>query len=924
MLRRIWPFFFVLLFGFERTPIYQTSIVINEPPAEIAGSEDLMGRLEFERLQTADPKTGKIPRGIRKAELAFAKASQSSARSVSMNVNLESAGPFNVGGRTRAVAFDIRDENTILAGGVSGGVWKSTDGGQTWVRKSDPTNRNSVTCLVQDTRPGREDTWYHGTGEIVGNSARGGNAPFRGDGIYKSIDNGETWNAIPSTQDANPTVFNSQFQYIWDIVLNPDNLVQDELYVAAFGAILKSLDGGDTWEVEVGQELFNLNDTVDLNDVSASFFTSVSRDFNGYYYGTLSTVTGGDEDSPDAGVFLSTDGSSWDTLKVFERFVIGEPQYRRIVAGHSQSNPNISYFLVDTNPVLIFWFNIIGFDPDPIFGVSIRETPNFGGTLGNFNTQGSYNMMIKVHPNNSDIVFAGGTNLYRTTDGFSNAENFTWVGGYNPEGGASTYANHHPDQHNLLFYPSNPDQLLSASDGGLRVSLDGTADTVVWESINNGFITSQFYTIAQSKTANSSVIIGGMQDNGTDVLNAGGLNWKGIIGGDGSYVATTQDDLLWYASFQNGQTLRLTFNEDFGITTFGRVDPGTLVADSGSPLLFINPYILDPNNENRMFYAGGTQLYFNPNVAKIPGGTQIPTSLGWEPVLSDTISTGLVSAIEMSFNSKKLYFGTTGGQLFGLDSAGNQLYFDVDSIPSPLFPKNAYISNIAIDPEDEDHFLVIFSSYNVPSIFESTDGGNSFMNVGGNLEENLDGSGNGASIRWAEIIPTNTGSLFAVGTSTGLYFADELSEETEWVRQAEDVLGASVVPMMDYRPSDGKLAVATHGNGVFITQIADFKALERNSVRSTGFRVLAPYPNPFLEETTIPFEIPEDGEVRVNILSAKGDLITTVLWAPQFAGYNEVTWRGTNAVGTTLANGIYFYTIEYRNEVRAGRILLRR
>ncbi|MBC6425597.1 MAG: T9SS type A sorting domain-containing protein [Ekhidna sp.] len=913
-----------LLIGSVKPYTFEYSIVINEArSAEIPEREDLVGRLEYEKLLVADPLTGEIPMGIKQAEMNFTKIAQIKARSQQTDLNYESAGPFNVGGRTRAVAFDTRDENIILAGGVSGGMWKSINGGRTWVRKSNPENRNSITCLVQDTRPGKEDTWYHGTGELVGNSTKGGGAFFRGNGIYKSPDNGESWNPIASTQDSDPNVFNSQFQYIWDIVTNPNNLTEDEILIAAYGGILRSLDGGDTWEVELGRKLFNLPNSINFNDatLSASRYTSISRGFNDFFYATLSTATGKKSISPDAGIFVSDDGDRWARITPFEP----DSEYRRIVAGHSKSNPEISYFLVDSNPPLILR-NILSKSGTTgvSYNFSLGETPNFEGEVGFFNTQGSYNMMIKVHPEDPNIVFTGGTNLYRSTDGFSTGENSKWIGGYGPGEEISIYPNHHPDQHDLLFYPNAPNKMLSASDGGLRVSDNGTADSVMWRSLNNGFITSQFYTIAQSKTAGSPVLIGGMQDNGTDMLSSAGINWTGVIGGDGGYAATTENDWLWYASSQNGKTYRITFDSNFKITSFGRVDPEELVKASGTSLLFINPFILDPNNQNKMFYAGGTRLYFNANVAQIPGGTQNSTTLGWEHVTTNEINSGIISAFGFSTDSEQLYFGTTTGQLFRLDNANDQLNFSVVDISNSMLPESGYVSSIAVDPENKDHFLVIFSNYNIPSIFESNDGGSSFEDVSGSLEENRDGTGSGPSIRWGEIIPTLTGSLYVVGTSTGLYMTTSLSENSIWTKQGIEEIGSSVIPMLDYRLSDGKLAIATHGNGIFTTQIPDFKAIDSDQSDRQGFKVFSAYPNPFNDKITIPFEIPEDGEVRINIHSIKGDLITTILWAPQYAGYNEVTWTGTNAAGTTLFNGIYLYTIEYNGQVRSGRVLLRR
>jgi len=903
------------------TPTYP--IEIKAGAAEVFGREDAMGRWEYLQMLTADPATGQVPVGIRQAELLFdKKISAQTARLRSQQLVFKGSGPLNVGGRTRAVAFDVRDENVILAGGVSGGIWKSTDGGLTWTRKSDPENRNSVTCIVQDVRPGKEDTWYHGTGEIVGNSPKGGDAPFRGDGIYKSTDNGETWTPIASTQDSPPHLFNSQFQYIWDIEVNPTNLLEDEVLVAAFGGILRSVDGGGTWEVVLGKRLFQLEDSLDLNTVDASFYTALERSENNVFYATLSTETAGGGLSNDAGIYYSLDGQVWEDITP----VTSESRYRRVVMGPSPSNPDIVYFMFDSSPVFILEHNlskvnspgtIRGFDPKP------REIPDFEAELGDIDTQGSYNMMIRVHPTDPNMVFVGATNLYRSTDGFRTKENIKWIGGYDPGGKVKSYLNHHPDQHDLLFFKGNPNRALSASDGGLILTPDITADSVFWESRNDGFITSQFFTLAQSKIPGDPTMLGGMQDNGTFLSPTGEKTWKDVIGGDGSYAATTRENKLWFASFQRGQVLRLTLNEDYEITSFGRVDPGGLVSKAGSIYLFINPFVLDPTNENRMFCAGGNHLYFHPNVSQIPGGSQVPTHLGWEQVTSTPIPDALISAVEISSDGERLFFGTAGGDLFRLNHANDPLAFEV--IPLTTLT-DGYISSIAINPEDKDHVIVVFSSYRVPSVFESKDGGQSFTNVSGNLEENADGSGGGPSVRWAEIIPKNNGYQVFVGTSIGLFSASSLSTNTVWIKESPDLIGSAVVPMMDYRPTDGRLVVATHGNGVFEAQIPDAKTLEPIDPGGSlaDLVILDAFPNPFTEKTTLRYSIPADGEVRIDILTSSGAMVNTILWGPQFKGVNEVVWDGTTPSGFPLSNGIYFYRISYQGISKSGRLLLRR
>lgn len=893
-----------------------------KPSKSEFGIEDLAGRLAYEQLITANPATGEVPAGIRVQELAFARSVDTQlTRARTHALTITSAGPSNVGGRTRALALDVRDENVIIAGGVSGGLWKSTDGGSSWQRKSDPENRSGVTSLAQDTRPGKEDTWYYGTGEIIGNSARGGGAPFRGNGIYKSVDNGETWNPLPSTIDSEPSAFNSQFQYIWGIEINDKNLLQDELIVAVYGGILRSLDGGITWELKVGLKLFGLDPSINLNDTSASFFTSLEKTSDGVFYASLSTSTGTDATSAEAGIYTSQNGNDWFEFSPFT----SESRYRRIVIGSAPSAPNKVYFLIDSNPTFLLKYDLSSFSgvqPVGTWTDLSNNVPSFGGQLGDFDSQSSFNMLIKVHPTDEDIVYIGGTNLYRSTDGFATSGTTEWIGGYNPEGGTSVYPNHHPDQHNLVFFPSNPNKMLSASDGGLIESQNARFDSVMWTSRNSGYLTSQFFTVALSKEENDDFILGGMQDNGTDI-SSGGQNWSHILGGDGGYVATTPDKKLWFASFQNGQTFRLTLSDEFKFTSFARVDPDGLVTAEGSSYLFINPFILDPKRPNRMFIAGGSHLYVNDNVSQIPGGSQIGATTGWEQVVNSKIEFGRISSIDISTDGEVVYFGSSNGILNKIENA-SQSEVSASVITASIFPEDAYLSSISVNPEDPDHLVVCFSNYEVPSIFESTDGGATFTDISGNLEQFSDGSGNGSSVRWVELVPSNTGIHYLAGTSVGLYSTEFTNASaTSWMRESSETVGSSIITMMDYRSVDGRLAIASHGNGVFTTTVSDFKRLQ---VQREGedFQLLAAYPNPFNVTTKIQYTIPEDGTVRVNLYSAKGEFVNNLLWAPQFAGENTITWDGRNSSGTALANGVYLYTVQYGATTKTGRVLLRR
>ena len=130
----------------------------------VVGSKaDPFARVMHEQQKLVDPETGLIPMNMRAKELAYASTlSQSAYRS--SETSWESRGPFNVGGRTRALVLDRINENIMLAGAASGGVWKTVDAGDSWYKVSDISSNVAVTSMIQDPRPGHEQEWYYTTG----------------------------------------------------------------------------------------------------------------------------------------------------------------------------------------------------------------------------------------------------------------------------------------------------------------------------------------------------------------------------------------------------------------------------------------------------------------------------------------------------------------------------------------------------------------------------------------------------------------------------------------------------------------------------------------------------------------------------------------------------------------------------------------
>ncbi|MFM8456127.1 MAG: WD40/YVTN/BNR-like repeat-containing protein, partial [Ignavibacteria bacterium] len=170
-------------------------------------------RERYMQMLLADPTTGEIPHNARARELDFAQRFQENSSmqtfaKVQVNDNWSFAGPNALGGRTRAIAQDISQEQTLIAAGVSSGIFKSTDLGLTWKKKLRNDQLQSITCIVQDQRPGKTQHWYAGTGEFYGNSS-----DLNGDGIYKSTDAGESWELLSSIQSKTPNTWDGAFEF---------------------------------------------------------------------------------------------------------------------------------------------------------------------------------------------------------------------------------------------------------------------------------------------------------------------------------------------------------------------------------------------------------------------------------------------------------------------------------------------------------------------------------------------------------------------------------------------------------------------------------------------------------------------------------------------------------------------------------------
>ncbi len=814
---------------------------------------------EFE--MTADNQ-GHIPDAIRKREWQFAqKLPKALPAARSAAEEIKPVGPFNIGGRTRALGIDVANASVLLAGGVSGSVWKSEDGGLSWNITSDLNSVFAISCIEQDRRSGKTNTWYYGTGEGEGNSASSHFAAIHyGNGVFKSTDNGDTWTPLTSTQSNTLHEFNN-WDVVWRIATDPSNTIEDEVYAARAASIMRSTDGGSTWTRVLGSDggsYFNMQ------------HTDVIVTETGIVYAALGS------NGQDGGVWRSEDGINWTKI-----LSSGFPAtYRRMVLDYAPSNEDVVYVFANTpgtgviaDPVdpgsewSSFWkYTYVSGDGSGTGGQWENRSLNLPSNQDPYLTtdcSGGYNMTVRVHPGNEDIVFVGGTNLFRSMDGFATNQQIKQIGGYNPEftgGNTYRYPNHHPDQQELVFHPSNSSKLFSAHDGGVNSTSNCLSSTVTWQIHNYGYQTTQFYTVAIDQVTENDVIIGGMQDNGCawSSSNNAFIDWIPTSASDGAFTSVESQTGsngagYYYFSSQFGVVYRYELDDNGNIQGFRRVSPDSDV----NGFDFVNPFATDINDADVLYMAAANNVIRHTDIRSIPldnstgaydqGWSQLGINIGGG-------SSHRITSMAVSQGNPKhtLVVGTNDGKLYRMENA-NTGFGGASDISISNLNAGRYVSSIAIHPYDGSKMLVTTSNYNTYSIFFTDDNGDNWSRVAGNLEEPLPvgvpsqllGIGAGPSIRSSAIIPLDGGeTVYLVGTTIGLY-ATTLLEDTNtiWYQQSADALGNAVVQSMMSRASDGFLAIGTHGSGVFSMRFNDLAQVTgiEHEAESKTLRI---YPNP--------------------------------------------------------------------------------
>ena len=743
-----------------------------------AGREEMM---HFMRSYPADtiPLTARLD-AYNLYEAQLAQLSPQQSRTFAANV-WQQLGPdpitgeqmgelaIDASGRVTAVAVHPTNPNIVYIGAAQGGIWKTTDGGNSFVPLTDAQASLAVGTIALD--PSNPNTIYVGTGEPHGSDS------YYGLGILKSTNGGQSWQLLGSNTFVGLAFAN--------IVVNPSN---PNLVYAAAGftktdenhpqtgtpGIYRSTNGGQSWEL--------LASACGTNGcASSSALVMPSNNPN-----TLYAAFDG------YGIYKSTDGgANWD-----QSFGLSVA-HDRIEVAISPSNPAVLYA----------GFEVYRQDGSS-FG-AVFKSNNSGQSWSQLNSlqysycgeQCGYDNILAVHPTNPNIVLAGGQAVYsgnvpgvdgtvfRTDDG---GNSWSFNSGINE---ATTV---HPDLHAIAFAPSNPNIVWIGNDGGAYKSSDGGH---TWQVRNNDLATLQFQSVALHPT-DPNVFFGGMQDNSKTKTTNSGQSWVGLDAGDGGFTAIDPfDPRYWYGTrfSSRGQYMQFQRNDQSGTPN---ADDWPVLAngiDVNDRVLFYAPLLTDPNTAGRVYW-GTHRLYRSNNRGD-----------NWTAISPDLTKGYAISAINvLKGNSNYIMTGSADG-LVALTKNGGSNWFDITSAPLP----NRWVADVVM--VNEQLFYVAFSGFaaNTPGtpghVFRSNDGGNSWVDI------SHTGQNNGLPdipVLALAVDPDDANVVYA-GTDFGVYQTTNGGQN--WVPFNQNLPLVAIFDLAIHKYPNGakQLVAATHGRSLW-------------------------------------------------------------------------------------------------------------
>ena len=691
-------------------------------------------------------------------------------------------GSNNVGGRTRTIMFDPNDSGAkkVWAGAIAGGLWYNddiTNAASKWIQEDDIMSNLIISTVAYD--PSNIQIFYMGTGQSITDG-------LKGEGIWKSTNGGSNWSQLSSSINAN-------FDYVQKIKVTAEGTV----LAATLTGLQRSTNGGSSW-----------NNTIEGR------FGDIDIASNGVIYATQGVAS--------EGAILKSidDGNTWNDISPADGL--------RTTVAVSPSNPNIIYAVAAQNgngdrDVAYFKKSIDAGSTWTDITIPLYTVAGSCETDINHFTRGQawFNLTLEVHPENPDIVYAGGIDNNRTRDGGETWETISdWTGL------SACYDYAHADNHDFQIRPGYPNSLLVGNDGGIDYAADaGTAERPNFERRVNGYNTMLFYYGAMENELGSNTMIAGSQDNGTQAFTTPGVNSTSMVsGGDGAFSAIDPNNSdLWIASFPQSN---YRFSTDAGLNFT------TISSSGGNTGRFINP--TDVDFERGILYAAaGTN-----ELGRIQGFPDSPSGFSVLDLTNNDdpgIGNAQISAVKVSPHTEnRIFVGTfvsSGGKIFMIDDAHTGSPTITEMTGNLDDGRGGYLRSIDIGASD-DELLITYSNYGANSVYITADGGTNWFNKEANLPD--------IPVRWGIFNPKNREQVL-IGTDLGVWSSNDINASNPNWEPTNNGLASVRVDHLSYRSSDETILATTYGRGLFTSNVfattvkADFET--KQIVGYTGIAV---------------------------------------------------------------------------------------
>ncbi|MBZ5664562.1 MAG: glycosyl hydrolase [Acidobacteriia bacterium] len=760
-----------------------------------------------------------------------------------------SIGPFR-GGRSLTAAGIPGDPTTYYFGATGGGVWKSTDGANTWSPVFDKDGAPSIGSLAVSVSD--PNVVYVGTGEacIRGNISHG-------DGVWKSVDAGKSWKSV-GLKDS---------RAIGKVIVNPRN--SDNVFVAALGhpfgpnterGVFRTTDGGKTWD----KVLYKDENT---GAIDVAFDPQNPNILFASLWETRRTPWTLSSGGPGSGIYRSTDGGS--TWKHLEEHGLPKGPYGRIGLAVAANSERV-YAIIEAKEGGGLYRSDDGGDAWDLVNGS-------HGLL----QRAWYYMHVIADPQDTNTVYVADVEFFKSTDGGRNFNKIKVP---------------HGDNHGLWIDPKNTKRMIASNDGGVTVSLDGGKS---WTREDNQ-PTAQFYHVI-TDTRTPYYVYGAQQDNSTVAIVSrsddgaiGRDNWYAVGGGEAGYIAPNPTDPnIVYAGDYQGNITRFDrrTNQVQSIAVWPELTDARGAASLDHRFQWTAPIVTSPHDPNTIYY-GGERVFRTTD-----GGTH------WETISGDLTrndkskqqpSGGPITVDDTGTEYYDTVFSIAPSPLVkgliwaGTDDGLIQITRDEGKNWTNVTPKGlaewSRISLIEASPHDAATAYVAVDRHQnddlAPYIYKTSD-------YGANWNRITAGIPDGVFVRAVREDPKKKGLLYA-GTERGVYVS--FDDGAHW-RSLQ--INLPITPVHDLVIKNDDLVVATHGRAFWIVddisplrQFADSVAAEDMHLYqpATAYRVHtgeAPAHLVFAGKNppngaVIYFNLkqaPKEQEVKIDILDAAGTAV---------------------------------------------------